>query len=207
VVNSVAINPYKVAAPFRQFFRRRRFRGFFPRYDNCRTIVDVGGDHSLWTQVLGRTEGVTIVNVWFPEVSQGFRYILGDGCQLPIGDKSVDLAFSNSAIEHVGDFERQRRFAAELMRIGKTIYCQTPCRLFPVDPHLGTPFVHWLPRRCLTSKFLRYFTLNGWLVRKGYEYDVTWLSRNQLQAIFPGCDIKTERFLGLPKSFIITSPS
>jgi ubiquinone/menaquinone biosynthesis C-methylase UbiE len=177
VVNSVAINPYKVAAPFRQFFRRRRFRG------------------------------VTIVNVWFPEVSQGFRYILGDGCQLPIGDKSVDLAFSNSAIEHVGDFERQRRFAAELMRIGKTIYCQTPCRLFPVDPHLGTPFVHWLPRRCLTSKFLRYFTLNGWLVRKGYEYDVTWLSRNQLQAIFPGCDIKTERFLGLPKSFIITSPS
>jgi hypothetical protein len=52
---------------------------------------------------------------------------------------------------------------------------------------------------------LHYFTLNGWLLRRPYDYDVTWLSKAQLRQIFPGCTIKTERFFGLPKSFIITS--
>jgi Methyltransferase domain len=197
-------NPYNFAAPVRRFFRQRRFQGFRESYSGCRTIVDIGGDASLW-ELIGRKGGVIVVNVWVVPNSRSLPFVVGNGCQLPFGDQSVDLAFSNSAIEHVGSFADQQKFAVEMRRVGKKIYCQTPCRLFPVDPHLSAFFLHWLPRRCLTPWVLRYFTLNGWLFGRPYEYDVTWLSKAQLRRIFPGCRIRTERFLGLPKSFVITS--
>ena len=196
-------NPYSFQEPFRAFFRKRRLKGFLERFAECRTIVDIGGDHNLWT-LIGRKNGVIVLNLWAPSERDEVPYVLGDGRQLPFRDKSIDLAFSNSAIEHVGSFESQARFASEMLRVGKQMYCQTPCRLFPIDPHLSAFFLHWLPRSFLTPIVLRYFTLNGWLLSRPYEYDVTWLPKRKLRRIFPGCTIKTERFLGLPKSFIVT---
>jgi hypothetical protein len=196
-------NPYNFAEPFRRFFRKRRFKHFLERFAGCRTIVDVGGDHTIW-KIIGRKNGVVVVNVWAPSERDEIPYVLADGCQLPLADKSIDLAFSNSAIEHVGNFENQVRFAAEMSRVGRQLYCQTPSRLFPVDPHLSAFFLHWLPKSFLTPFVLRYFTFNGWLLGRPYEYDVTWLPKSRLRQIFPECTIETERFLGLPKSYIVT---
>lgn len=201
----MAMNPYDFQSFTRKFFRRRRFKGFLQKYASCRTIVDVGGDHNLWA-IIGRNEGVIILNLWVPKEHEAFPYIIGDGCRLPFADKSIDLAFSNSAIEHVGSFDNQAKFAAELVRVGRRTLCQTPSRLFPIDPHLATPVLHWLPRSWLTPRLLRYLTVNGWLLRKPYHYDVTWLSKRQLRCIFPNCTIRTERFFGLPKSFVVTGP-
>jgi hypothetical protein len=198
------MNPYDFQAPWRRFFRSRRFRGFLDRYAACKTIVDVGGDPNLWTEILGRTQDVTVVNLSLTGDYGSLRYIIADGRQMPFADKSVDLAFSNSAIEHVGSYQDQRRFAAELIRVGRTVYCQTPCRFFPIDPHLNAFLLHWLPRQWLTPAVLRYGTLNGWLLGRSYVYDVTWISKRKLRSLFPGCRIKTERFLGLPKSFVVT---
>jgi hypothetical protein len=197
-------NPYYFLSPIRHFFRTRRLLDFKERYADCKFIADIGGDPSVW-DVVGRSEGIAIVNIWVPDHRGSLPFILGDGCCLPFADKSVDLAFSNSAIEHVGDFAHQSKFAEEMLRVGKKVYCQTPCRWFPIDPHLSAFFLHWLPRSWLTPRLLRYFTLNGWLLGRSYEYDVTWLSKSQLTRIFPQCSIQTERFLGLPKSFIVTS--
>jgi hypothetical protein len=197
------MSPYQFLAPFRRFFRTRRFKGFKERFAKCRTIVDIGGDHTIWT-IIGRKSGVTVLNLWAPEDRDGIPYVLGNGLQLPFGDQTIDLAFSNSAIEHVGNFENQVRFAKEMLRVGKQLYCQTPCRLFPVDPHLGAFFLHWLPQSFLMPFVLRYLTINGLLLGRPYEYDVTWLSKSKLREIFPGCTIKVERIMGLPKSFIIT---
>lgn len=190
--------------PVRRYFRRRRFKNFIADYQSCKTILDIGGEHYTW-QIIGRSDGVKLLNLFKPKNSEGFEYIVGSGLQLPFSDKTFDLAFSNSVIEHVGSKGNQAKFAEEMTRVGKKIYCQTPCRLFPVDPHLTTPFLHWLPVRWLKPRFLRYFTLNGWLWRKPYEYDVTWISRSELQRMFPGCRIRTERFLFLPKSFVVTN--
>jgi hypothetical protein len=196
-------NPYSFQEPVRRFFRKRRFKGFLERFAGCNTIVDIGGDHNLW-KLIGRKKGVIVLNVWAPADRDETPYVLGDGRRLPFRNHSIDLAFSNSAIEHVGSFESQAQFAAEMLRVGKQLYCQTPCRLFPIDPHLSAFFLHWLPRSFLTPTVLRYFTFNGWLLRRPYEYDVVWLPKRKLRQIFPGCTIKTERFLGLPKSFIVT---
>jgi SAM-dependent methyltransferase len=196
------MHPKDFQMPVRKFFRKRRFRNFVSKYSSCRTILDVGGEHYTW-EIIGRREGVVLLNMFAPPQTDGFPYLLGSGLALPFEDKSVDLAFSNSVIEHVGSEENQFQFAREMMRVGKKVYCQTPSRLFPIDPHLTTPFLHWLPRSWLTPKFLRHFTLNGWLFKRPYEYDVTWISKQKLQRMFPGCQITTERFLGLPKSFTV----
>jgi SAM-dependent methyltransferase len=198
------MHPIEFQMPLRRYFRKRRFKNFVSEYQSCQSILDIGGAHYTWP-IIGRTEGITILNIELPEDTGGFNYILGSGCDLPFGDKSFDLAFSNSVIEHVGSEENQYKFAKETMRVGKRIYCQTPSRFFPIDPHLSAPFLHWLPFSWLTPKFLRYFTLNGWLLKRPYQYDVTWISKRKLKKMFPGCKIKTERFLLLPKSFIVTN--
>lgn len=197
--------PYVFLTPVRIFFRKRRFANFRERFGSCRTIVDIGGDHNLWT-LIGRKDGVFILNrnIWAPGDHDEFPYLVSDGCELPFRDQSIDLTFSNSVIEHLDNFDSQSRFAAEMLRVGKQVYCQTPSRLFPIDPHLSAFFLHWLPRSFLTPTFLRYFTFNGWLLGRPYKYNVTWLSKKKLRQIFPGCAIETERFLGLPKSFIVT---
>ena len=197
------MEPIDFQMPVRRFFRKRRFKNFVAGYADCRTILDVGGEHYTW-HIIGRTEGLTLLNLFVPKNSQGFNYVLGSGLALPFGDQSFDLAFSNSVIEHVGNEADQFKFANEMLRVGKKLYCQTPCRLFPIDPHLTTPFLHWLPVRWLKPRLLRYFTLNGWLWKKPYHYDVVWITKAKLRRMFPGCSIKTERFLLLPKSFVVT---
>jgi SAM-dependent methyltransferase len=198
------MHPKEFQMPVRRFFRKRRFKNFVSDYQACRTILDVGGEHYTWPMI-GRTEGVIIVNVFAPEDTDGFIHVVGSGCQMPFADKSFDLAFSNSVIEHVGSEENQFKFAREMMRVGKKVYCQTPSRLFPIDPHLNAPFLHWLPISWLKPRLLRYFTLNGWLLGREYHYDVTWISKQKLQKMFPGCKIKTERFFLMPKSFVVTN--
>jgi hypothetical protein len=198
------MDPIEFQMPLRRYFRKRRFKNFVSDYQSCRTILDVGGDHNIWP-IVRRTEGITIINIRVPQDTGGFKYVAGSGCDMPFEDKSFDLAFSNSAIEHVGSEENQFKFAREMMRVGKRIYCQIPSRLFPIDPHLTTPLLHWLPISWLKPKLLRYLTLNGWLWGKPYEYDVNWISKRKLQKMFPGCKIKTERFLFMPKSFIVSN--
>jgi 2-polyprenyl-3-methyl-5-hydroxy-6-metoxy-1,4-benzoquinol methylase len=65
----------------------------------------------------------------------------------PSAARSFDIVFSNSVIEHVGDAESQQQFAHEIARVGRAYWVQTPNRRFPVEPHLLTPFLHFLPTR------------------------------------------------------------
>ncbi|HWZ41882.1 MAG TPA: methyltransferase domain-containing protein [Candidatus Saccharimonadales bacterium] len=198
------MDPVSLQMPLRRYFRRQRFKNFNSDYQNCQTILDVGGEPQMWS-IIGRSEGVTLINIRVPQETAGFKFVEGSGCDMPFADQSFDLAFSNSAIEHVGSEENQFKFAREMMRVGKKVFCQTPSRLFPIDPHLGAFFLHWLPSSWLKPGFLRYCTMNGLLWKKAYEYDVTWISKKKLQQMFPGCKIKTERFLMIPKSFVVTN--
>ncbi|HKV94765.1 MAG TPA: methyltransferase domain-containing protein [Candidatus Angelobacter sp.] len=198
------MNPIQFQMLLRRYFRKRRFKDFVKDCKSCQTILDIGGAHDMWP-IVGRSYGVVILNIEVPAATGGFQYVLGSGCELPFAEEAFDLGFSNSAIEHVGSEENQFKFASEMLRVGKRIYCQTPSRLFPIDPHLSALFLHWLPAGWLKPTFLRYFTLNGWLWKRPYHYNVTWISKRRLQRMFPGCKIKTERFLLLPKSFVVAN--
>ena len=63
---------------------------------------------------------------------------------LPFADGEFDLAYCSSVIEHVAPEDRAA-FAAELRRVARGWYVQTPAFSFPVEPHALLPFAHWLP--------------------------------------------------------------
>jgi hypothetical protein len=112
-------------------------------------------------------------------------------------------------IEHVGDADSQARFAAEVRRVGRRFWVQTPNRRFPVEQHLLTPFLHWLPREW-QRRIVPHFTVWAWLTRPAedrrrfylehYLSDVRLLDAGQMASLFPGARILRERFLGWTKS-------
>ena len=116
--------------------------------------------------------------------------MIADARQMPFADGAFDVVFANSIIEHVGDQASRQTFAAEVRRVGKRYYVQTPNQWFPVEPHLWTPFIHYLPAP-LQKRLLRNFTVWGWLVRptqQGCEEfvdQVRLLTVRELKALFP----------------------
>jgi methyltransferase family protein len=49
----------------------------------------------------------------------GVRSLVFNGCALPFRDKSFDVVYFNGVIEHLADHYAQRRFSAEVVRVGK----------------------------------------------------------------------------------------
>ena len=46
-------------------------------------------------------------------------------------------------LEHVGSFDRQARFVAEMARVARHVFITVPHRYFPVEHHTAIPFLHW----------------------------------------------------------------
>jgi hypothetical protein len=171
--------------------------------------LDVGGTPDIWRNA-DRFYEVILLNQDPREMeSDRYRCVIGDGRNLQFPDKSFDVAFSNSVIEHVGNWCDMERFASELRRVGKAYYCQTPNKWFPIEPHLGALFVHWWPRLLDFYFVTRYLTLWGLLDRPGRSQvkrslaNIRLLSRRDLNRLFPGATIVTERFLFLSKSYVV----
>ncbi|HEY3826073.1 MAG TPA: methyltransferase domain-containing protein [Bryobacteraceae bacterium] len=175
-------------------------------------VLDVGGTPDCW-RLLPVTPRVTLLNTPRAKDDLGGaeRWVAGDGRALPFRDGAFDVVFSNSVIEHVGDADSQRRFAAEIARVGRAYWVQTPNRWFPVEQHLMTPFLHWLPQRWQRRLAPR-FNLWKLLVRttpgqKQYYVDhylseIRLLSTAELRKLFPDAQVVRERFLGWTKSLL-----
>ena len=123
-------------------------------------------------------------------------------------DKSYDIGFSNSVIEHVGSWERQRQFASELRRVARDLWVQTPAYECPLEPHFMAPFIHYFPRPA-QKKMARWCTLWGWIERPSREQinfmveTTRLLRKSEMKQLFPDCEILTERLLWIiPKSYI-----
>jgi len=71
--------------------------------------------------------------------------IVGDALQLPWPDKYFDIIYSNAVIEHVGNLEKQKKMAAEVIRVAKSWFITSPNRWYPFEFHMRLPFVTWLP--------------------------------------------------------------
>jgi SAM-dependent methyltransferase len=192
-------------------FRRTRMRSFVQRFTVTADsrILDVGGTPFNWSLIDVRPR-VTMLNLRPPRVDvmpPNVTFVQGSALDLPFGDDSFDIAFSNSVIEHLGTLDNQRRFAREVRRVSRKVWVQTPNRWFPVEPHLLTPLIHYLPVS-LQRRLLRNFTLWGWLRRPtqadvaGFIDEVRLLTRSEMEELFPDCDVRSERFLGMTKSFV-----
>ncbi len=175
-------------------------------------VLDVGGTPFNWELCPFRPQ-VTLVNLLraLNPPPAGFRLVAASGCALPFADQSFEVVFCNSVIEHLGDPADRGRLASEIRRVARRYWVQTPNRWFPIEPHLETPLVHWLPRPW-QQRIVRRASVWQWLERptadrreyyiEHYLGDIRLLDKNELAGLFPDAVILKERFLGLTKSLI-----
>ena len=190
---------YQLLPNVSTFFRRRRMTMFLEimKVEPGTRVLDLGGAPAIWEHVSPPLE-ITLLNL--PgSVSSGefkmlqapglkhhtFHVIEGDACNVEqFADRSFDLVFSNSVIEHVGPSAKQAEFAREVVRLGQSYWVQTPSKWFPIEAHSGLPFYWFYP------EWMRAGIIRRW--RKGlpawwadYISTTRVLSRRRMARIVP----------------------
>jgi SAM-dependent methyltransferase len=155
-------------------------------------LLDVGGGTGMngeFIPLYQRFDSVTVANLNPPALDGDREYklriVIADGRSLPFANHSFDWVFSNAVIEHVGNWEEQQLFAAEIRRVASRGYfVTTPNLYFPIEPHALLPLYQFCPAR------LKPFALR---FSPGYMKEVEpihLLTRQKLQALFPGACVQ-----------------
>src|ERR1700722_8730975 len=110
---------------------------------------------------------------------------------LPFAAAEFDLVYCSSVIEHVAP-ARRGAFGAELRRVGRGWFVQTPAWSFPLEPHALLPFAHWLPPR-LRRPYWRLGVAGQWEA-------IELLRRGELERLFGPA--QAERAGPLAKSWV-----
>ncbi len=214
LLNTLADN--RKAGTLADKLRKRRFTLFRSLIDTLPLpikILDVGGTEIYWERMgflPGKGITITLLNTYQAAVKHpGFFSLKGDGRNMPeFTDNSFDIVFSNSVIEHVGSSEDQQKMVAEMRRVGKRLYLQTPNRYFPLEPHFLFPFFQFMPLGLQTA-LLRRFSL-GWYPRQPNKEkarqlasSIRLMTQQELRSLYPKAKIVKEKFAGLTKSFVV----
>jgi hypothetical protein len=196
-------NKYPLFYKLSNYFREKRMKYFlnYTKLNEKDRILDVGGGYYFWDTVSIKNS-ITLLNI--EEIKgQGdsrISIVYYDGRKFPFLDKEFDIVFSNSTIEHVGDFWDQKLFAQEIVRVGKKYFIQVPSFWFFYEPHAFFPLFQFLP------PVIKIF------IRKIYKkptypieelLSIRLLTKAELKILFPNGKVKTERFLIFPKSYYV----
>jgi SAM-dependent methyltransferase len=185
----------RLADPLAARARARRHRRFFPALPAGARVLDVGCG-ALGLRALEPALAVTGVDIVERPGYPG-PFVRADAAAgLPFADDEFELVYCSSVIEHVAPARREA-FAAELRRVGRRWYVQTPAFSFPIEPHSLLPGAHWLPPR-LRRGYWRLGAAAGW-------EEISLLRRAELERLFGPA--APERFGPLVKSWVCVSPS
>jgi hypothetical protein len=198
----------RLKRPFADWARRRRMLDLV-RLVGLRKGMSTlawGGKPDIWAYAFIPNIKIQILNLpgqieTAVSSQHAFSYVEGDACHVDgMPDRSFDLVFSNSVIEHVGGTDRQIAFAREVRRIGRAYWVQTPSIWFPIESHNGMPLWWFYPpaiRRLLINRWRK--KLPAWTEM---VEGTTVLRRSDLRRLFPEATIIVERVLGIPKSYV-----
>lgn len=176
-------------------------------------LLDVGGTNEFWHNRGWAGDDryrITLLNLGTQERRwDNIESVAGDACDLSrYGDGTFDVAFSNSVIEHLFTLENQRRMAAEVARVARCYWVQTPNFWFPIEPHFHVVGWQWMPRSMRINLIRR--RRCGWRgpcpdpkVAEAAVDEVRLMSANELRRAFPDGRLLRERFVGCTKSFIV----
>ncbi len=193
--------------------RTKRFEFFLSLINHLPrplSILDIGGTTAFWEAMDFNNEGVsiTLLNLSAQPIDRkGFISVSGDATNLQYPNQSFDIVFSNSVIEHLFDRESQQKMAAEIQRVGKYYFIQTPNFWFPIEPHWVFPFFQYLPFpvRVFLTQHLTLGHIQKIRNKEDAEKQVAeikLLSLREMQSLFPLANIHREKFFFLNKSFV-----
>ena len=173
-------------------------------------VLDVGGCAYDWQgrgDLIGMVDLLNLIPACSEELPNApkMRCIQGDGRALAIDDQAYDIVFSNSVLEHVGDWKDQQAFAREVRRVGQRLWIQTPAKACPVEPHYLGLFIHWFPAawHVPLARWTSVVGLLGAADLQSIASTTRLLKKSEFRALFPDCEIWTERLLYVfPKSYV-----
>jgi len=178
------------------------------------SILDVGGDELYWENMDFIKSGINITLLNLNKKitkHDNMISIVGNACNMSeFKDKSFDFIHSNSVIEHVGSFNDQSKMAAEVQRVGKSYFLQTPNYYFPIEPHfliIGFQFMSVKMRAFLIRNLLKKTDEYGVVV--DYKESISraksirLLKKKELIQLFPKATIYEEKLFGFTKSFVV----
>jgi hypothetical protein len=192
--------------------RFRQFEGLAARLPRPLRLLDVGGTNAFWENrgwhQRSDVEVLTLNVVAEEQRHANITPLAGDARNLSrFGDRSLDVVFSNSVIEHLFTFDDQCRMASEIQRVGKAFWVQTPNYWFPIEPHFHFVGWQWLPLPVRVSILRR--RACGWrgpcpdpIKARHLVEEIRLLTRKEFQGLFPSANIVAERFYGFVKSWI-----
>ena len=187
----------RLAGPLAARARRRRYETFSRvlRLSPGDRVLDVGcGAGGLLA--LGASQEVVGLDLR-PQPSYPAELVVGDARAMPFADGEFDVAYCNSLIEHVDPVDRPL-VAAEIRRVARRWFVQTPNLWFPIEPHVLLPGYQLLPER--VQRRLAPLGAAG-----DYER-IRLLDRGELQRLFPDAAILRERVGPLTKSLMAVGP-
>lgn len=119
------------------------------------SCVDLGcGSGEIAFHLAGHMRDVTGVDPepwqrWdeFLALRSNLNYLHENAEALSIPPDSVDIVICNQVYEHVRSPQNLIREIYRILKPGGYCYFAGPNLLFPIEPHVFWPFVHWLPRR------------------------------------------------------------
>lgn len=208
----------KILEQFAKVLRKDRFLLFnslvstLPRPVN---VLDLGGRQKFWEEMNFTKEAdinLTILNLEKVEVTKpNFRSLVGDTRKIPeLKNQEFDVVFSNSVIEHVGDYQQQSQMVEEIKRLGKRYFIQTPNYFFPIEPHFLFPCFQFFPLDLKVFILLNFGA--GWYKKVDNQQEavevansVNLLTEDKIRSLFPEATIYKEKLFGLTKSFIAYS--
>lgn len=191
--------------------RMQAFEALIERLPRPLQILDIGGTNSFWENLGWHRRPdlrILALNVHAEEQRhENIKPLTGDATNLAeFDDRSIDVVFSNSVIEHLFTFENQCRMASEVQRVGKAYWIQTPNYWFPMEPHFHILGWQWLPIDLRVSILKRWTC--GWrgpcpdpVAARHLVEEVQLLTKRELERLFPGATLIPERFCGLVKSW------
>jgi len=200
--------------PIQRYFRRKRGARLLQRYPNLANlkICDLGGSRHFWEESGLPLGNIVILNVSegetqaYSEEYDGLKIALYDGRHIPAADDEYELLICNSVIEHV-EPSQHAALCAEMRRVARQVYLQTPAFEFPIEPHFVFPFIHWLPPRLgeVAARISPWCLLapSRWGSLHEEFSKIKLLKRAEVRALFPSAEITGEKFFGFQKSHLV----
>jgi len=165
------------------------------------TWLDVGcGSGGIAATLAQHVERITGVD---PESWERWEQFLAEHSNLKLhqgsyrdvdtlcGPNSIDVVVCNQVYEHVDDPVALLAAIHRALKPGGMCYFAGPNLLWPIEPHVFWPFVHWLPRRFAQrtmrlagsrhSEELDAYSTNFWRVR-GWFLDAGLVPSNAIAA-------------------------
>jgi SAM-dependent methyltransferase len=166
----------RIASPLAAKARRRRHERFFALagIGLGARVLDVGCGR-IGLRALEPNLDITGVDLVAREDYPG-PFVRADAAEgLPFADGEFDLVYCSSVIEHVPP-PRRPAFAAEVRRVARGWFVQTPAFSFPLEPHSLLPAAHWLPV-AVRRRYWRWGAAGDW-------EEISLLRRRELEDLF-----------------------